>query len=309
MENVAPQDERTRLLKHIEDIANRDVDSTQAVVHLRDYLTSSDPEIVLSALQATWNYAKDEELFDRVLNVARSHPDEELRGLANSALGAVMREGLAFEPDLPEGWHISSPGITSDFYREVRDHLLQRVDALMESMEVRRRCLEALGYLAYKPEIRAMILRYYHQAPNPWVRVSSVYAMGLHHDPVFERLVLEELHSSNENVLLEAVHSAGGLELQAAQPRLRELAESQQAEIRFEAIMALGISANPNTLPDYLDTLSSRFKDTETREAIEAARKTTEQRKKIVAGDPIWDDGLIMNEIDDMIAGTGNGNE
>lgn len=309
MDHVAPQDERTRLLKHIEDIGNRDVDSTQAVVHLREYLASPDPEIVLSALQATWNYAKDENLFIQVLAVAKSHADEELRGLANSALGAIIREGLAYEADLPSTWQGTHPGISSEFYVEVRDHLLHRVDALMESMEVRRRCLEALGYLAFKPEIRAMVLRYYHQAPNPWVKVSAIYAMGLFHDPVFERLVLEELHSSNENVLLEAVHSAGNLELQAAQPRIRELAESAHAEVRYEAIMALGMSANPKTLPDYLDTLATRFKDPETVEAMQTARQTAMQRSKIVAGDPIWDDGLIMNEIDDMISGAGNGND
>lgn len=309
MENVAPQDERSLILKRIEDIGNRDVDAGDASTQLHQYLKSPDGEVALAALQATWNYVKDEPMFRAVLDMARSHKDEEVRGMANSCLGALLREGLDYEDDLPEDWHPTPPRITLEFYREVKTHLLERVDALMESMEVRRRCVEALGYLAYKPEIHDLVLRYYHQAPNPWVRVSALFAMGLHRDPVFERLVLEELYASNENVLLEAVHAVGSLELHAAESRLVELALSPNSELRYEAIVALGMAGLPSRLPEVLKALETRFEDKETREAVTLARKALEQRAKLNAGETLWDDGVILGEIEDMIADATGGNE
>ncbi len=309
MENVAPQDERSLILKRIEDIGNRDVDAGDASKQLHQYLSSPDGEVALAALQATWNYVKDEPLFRTILEMAKAHKDEEVRGMANSCLGALLREGLDYEDDLPEDWHPTPPQISVEFYREVKTHLLDRVDALMESMEVRRRCVEALGYLTYKPEIRDLVLRYYHQAPNPWVRVSALFAMGLHRDPIFERLVLEELYSGNENILMEAVHAVGSLELHAAESRLVELALSANSELRYEAIVALGMAGLPSRLPEVLKALETRFEDKETREAVNVARKALEQRAKLNAGETLWDDGIILGEIEDMIADATGGNE
>jgi len=309
MENVAPQDERSHILKRIEDIGKRDVDAGDASGQLLGYLQSQDAEVVLAALQATWNYVKDEPLFRRVLELAQRHDDEEVRGMANSCLGTLLRDGLAYEDDLPDEWQPSPPHIDGGFYQEAKDQLLNRVDALMESMEVRRRCVEALGYLSYKPEIRDLILRYYHQAPNPWVKVSSIFAMGLHRDPIFERLILEELHSDNENILLEAVHAAGTLELHEAENRLVELSLSPQVELRCEAIVSLGLAAKPSRVPELLKALGERFTDPDTREAIELAGQSLEQKSKLEAGNPIWDDGLILGEIEDMIADPNSGND
>jgi hypothetical protein len=309
MENVAPQDERALILKRIENIGNRDVDGRDAAKQLQDYLHTSDCEVALAALQATWNYVKEEDLFRAILGMARKHTDEDVRGMANSCLGAVIRDGLAFEEDIPEDAQIAPPLITSEFYFEVKEHLLARVDAPMESMEVRRRCVEALGYLAYKPEIHSLVLRFYHQAPNPWVKVSSLFAMALYRDPVFERLVLEELYSTNENILLEAVHAIGCLELHAAESRLVELSLWPSAEIRCEAIISLGLAATPSRLPEILNALEERFPDKDTLEAISMARKSHEQRNKLNAGETLWDDTLILGEIEDMIADSNGGNE
>ena len=53
----------------------------------------------------------------------------------------------------------------------------------MPTADKYRRVLEALGHLAWKPEVREIVLRYYREAPNPWVKVSALYAMGLVRDP------------------------------------------------------------------------------------------------------------------------------
>lgn len=301
MENASPMDEKLQILKRIEDIGNRDFDGVDVTKLLKGYLQSSDPEIMLSALQAASNYAGDEGLFRDIYKMAHDYRDEEVRAMANSCLGAVIQDGLEFEEMLPQGFPSGYAQVTRDFYMEVRDFLLEKVDAPMESMEVRRRALEALGHLAFQPEVRAIVMRFYHQAPNPYVRVSSLYAMGLVKDAVFERLILEELYSASEPVLLEAIHSAASLELHAAEDRLLALSKSASTDVRYEAILALGSVAPLSRLPEILKNIEAVEQNEEVREAIQAAKTTLQQRSALNKGDAIWDDNLIMSEIEDIL--------
>jgi hypothetical protein len=179
----------------------------------------------------------------------------------------------------------------------------------MESMEVRRRALEALGYLAFQPEIRQIVLRFYHQAPNPYVKVSALYAMGLVRDAVFERLILEELYSPSEPVLLEAIHSVAGLELHAAEERLNILSRSPSADIRYEAVVALGAVAQLSRLPETLRVLEAGEQSQEVREAILLAKNNLKQRLMLNKGETIWDDNLILGEIEDMVDNNGDGGD
>lgn len=301
MENASPLDEKLQILKRIEDIGNRDFDGVDVTKLLKGYLHSSDPEIMLSALQAASNYVSDESLFQEIFKMAHDYQEEEIRAMANSCLGAVIQDGLEFEDQLPPGFPTGYASVTREFYLTVRDFLLAKVDALMESMEVRRRALEALGYLAFQPEVRQIVMRFYHQAPNPYVKVSALYAMGLIKDAVFERLILEELYSSSEPVLLEAVHSAAGLELHAAEERLMQLSKSPSTDIRYESVVALGAVAPISRLPDIIKNLEANEQSEEVREAIMVAKSCLKQRSALNKGESIWDDNLILSEIEDIL--------
>lgn len=301
MENASPLDEKLQILKRIEDIGNRDFDGVDVTKLLKGYLGSSDPEIMLSALQAASNYVSDESLFQEIFKMAHDYPEEEIRAMANSCLGAVIQDGVEFEEQLPNGFPSGYASVSREFYLEVRDFLLEKVDAPMESMEVRRRALEALGYLAFQPEIRGIVMRFYHQAPNPYVKVSALYAMGLVKDAVFERLILEELYAESEPVLLEAIHSAASLELHAAEERLLHLSKSASTDVRYEAIVALGGVAPIGRLPDIIKAVEATEQSEEVREAIIVAKTCLKQRSALKQGDSIWDDTLIMNEIEDIL--------
>ena len=309
MDNASPMDEKLQILKRIEDIGNRDFDGVDVTKLLRGYLHSSDAEIMLSALQAASNYAGDEGLFRDIHKMAHGFPDEEIRAMANSCLGAVIQDGLEFEEILPPGFPTGYAQVSREFYLEVRDFLMEKVDAPMESMEVRRRALEALGYLAFQPEVRAIVMRFYHQAPNPYVKVSALYAMGLVKDAVFERLILEELYAESEPVMLEAIHSAACLELHAAEERLLALSKSPSTDVRYEAIVALGAVAPLPRLPDILKSLEAVEQNEEVREAIRAAKAACQQRSAVKKGDAIWDDHLVMSEIEDILENRGTDGE
>jgi hypothetical protein len=304
MENASPLDEKLQILKRIEDIGNRDFDGVDVTKLLKEYLQSPDPEIMLSALQAASNYASDESLFQEIFKMAHDYSDEEIRAMANSCLGAVIQDGIEFEAVQPPGFTGGCASVTREFYQSVREYLLAKVDAPMESMEVRRRALEALGYLGYLPEIRKIIMRFYHQAPNPYVKVSSIYAMGLIKDAVFERLILEELYSDAEPVLLEAIHSAAGLGLHASLERLQQLAQSKSQDLRYEAVVALGTIAPVARLPEIISNLEINEQSEEVREAIVIAKNCLKQRLMLNKGETIWDDHLIMSEIEDILDGS-----
>ena len=309
MENGSPLDEKLQILKRIEDIGNRDFDGIDVTKLLQGYLHATDPEIILSALQAASNYVADDALFQEVFKMARVFRDEEIRAMANSCLGAVIQDGLEFEDRLPPGYAAGAASVTREFYRETKDYLLEKVDAPMESMEVRRRALEALGYLGFLPEVRQIILRFYHQAPNPYVKVSALYAMGLVRDAVFERLILEELYSTTESVLMEAIHSAACLELHASEDRLMQLSIAPSADVRYEAIVALGAVAPVSRLPEIIRNLETQERSEEVREAILVAKNNLKQRLMLGKGETIWDDNLILNEIEDMVDNPGDERE
>jgi HEAT repeat protein len=172
----------------------------------------------------------------------------------------------------------------------------------MESMEVRRRVLEALGYLAWKTDVREIVLRFYREAPNPWVKVSALYAMGLVRDPVFERILLEELYSANEHVLIEAAHASHMLQLHAAEKRLEELARHPSVDVRYEAVVALATVGGLERLPDVLRSIETENEGSaDIAEALEQARGILKQRSMVESGEELWDDQRILNEIDEML--------
>lgn len=307
MENPAFEDEKSgdekpAILKRIEAIGNRETDALDSSRLLRGYLESDDPEILLAAIQASGPFVSDQPLFEKILALAAMHPDEEARGMAASCLGNVIFDGLGFEDELPDEVEASAPTVDPEFYATVKDFLFSRVDALMESMEVRRRVLEALGHLAWMPDVRALVLRFYNQAPNPWVKVSALYAMGLVRDPVFERILLEELYSENEHILIEASHASHVLQLRAAEKRLEELARHPSVDVRYEAVVALATVGGLERLPDVLRAIEGENAGSEDiAEALEQARGILKQRRMVESGEPLWDDRRLLDEIDEML--------
>lgn len=308
MEHAAYQEEKAQILKRIEAIGNRDVDGMDAPRQLQGFLGSDDAEIVGSALQVAGNFVADQTLFEEILRLAAEHADEEVRGMACGSLSHVIYDGLEFEQDLPEEAQAPESTGNPEFYQTVKEFLFSKVDALMESMEVRRRVLEALGYLAWKPEVRELVLRFYRQAPNPWVKVSAIHAMSLVPDPIFERIVLEELFSRDDNVLIEAAHATHMLHLHAAAPRLAELTRHANIDVRYEAITAVSLVGPLESLPDLFqrieaeNTKAENSEDSEDiAEALEHARAAFQQRIQLDKGENLWDDQQVLSEIEEMI--------
>ncbi|MEN9355273.1 MAG: hypothetical protein RL318_2598 [Fibrobacterota bacterium] len=291
---------RAQALREIELLENFEFDRGDAAARLLHHLQTEDMEVVHAALRAAVNYFGFPGVYEQVFQMARESDDEDVRAAANAALWPVIQDGASYELPVEPSAEALEPGVPREVYEQTRNHLLAKVDAPMESMEVRRRCLEALGHVSFLPEIRSIILRFYHEAPNPWVKLSSVYAMGLCKDDVFERLILEELHSEHTGILVEAVHAASNLGLEAAWLRIRELTAHADRDVRFEAIAAIGSIAPVDEAKTLLDTLApSLVKHDHYGQAFEFATQTLEARRAIDAGDE-WTMEKVWDEIDEM---------
>lgn len=291
---------RAQALREIELLENFEFDRGDAAARLLHHLQTEDMEVVHAALRAAVNYFGFPGVYEQVYQMARESQDEDVRAAANAALWPVIQDGASYELPVEPGAEVAEPGVPREIYEQTRNHLLAKVDAPMESMEVRRRCLEAVGHISFLPEIRSIILRFYHEAPNPWVKLSAVYAMGLCKDDVFERLILEELHSDHTGILVEAVHAASNLGLEAAWLRIRELTANPDRDVRFEAIAAIGALAPIEEAKTLLETLGpSLAKHEHYGQAFEFATQTLEARSAIDAGDE-WTMEKVWDEIDEM---------
>lgn len=296
---------RSQALRELELLENYEFDRGDAPVRLLTHLASDDAQIVMAAVRAATAYMGLPGIWERIFEMAQSSPISDVRASANAALWPVMQEGGFWdwkpEPgDETEEAEIIEPTTPREVYETTKAHLLARVDNPAEPGEVRRRCLESLGHVAFLPEVRQIVLRHYREAESPWGKVSSLYAMGLQQDEEFESIVLEELHATHPAVLCEAVHSAAGMSLEEAWPLVSELLDHENKDVRYEAIAAVGWLAPSEEVETILDELASERKDAWSREAIELARQSFQERRREEMGEEA-DDGWRMDQVWDEI--------
>ena len=107
-----------------------------------------------------------------------------------------------------------------------------------ESMDVRRRAVEAIGNSSH--EIVPDVIQAAYASEDSDVRLSAIIAMGRSCDPVWEQDVLKELENEDVAMQREAAFAAGELQLEAAVDTLIEMSVSETRELQVSAIQALG---------------------------------------------------------------------
>lgn len=158
---------------------------------------------------------------------------------------------------------------------EIPEKQLRRIeDALLatitggDELEVRRRALEALSFSG-RPEVPPLIEQAYH-SPEQKLRVSAVFAMGRSADPGWGEHVIAEIESDDPEIRFEAVRAAGELELREAVPALKRRLGDVDLPIHEAAIWSLGQVGGPDARAALLDLLDET-EDEEEREYIEEA--------------------------------------
>jgi HEAT repeat protein len=103
---------------------------------------------------------------------------------------------------------------------------------------VRRRAIEALGYLDGDGEVEALIAEAYERGGTQ--AESALFAMGRSMDPRWTQIVLDELQSDKPAMRYEAARAAGEMVLEEALPQLVRMVNDKDPEVRLAAVWALG---------------------------------------------------------------------
>lgn len=218
-----PADRRRRLLSEATELAEDNVELNFDGLMLVG-LEDPDAGVRAAAVAGLWENDSRKVLV-RLLELVERDPAEEVRVAAATVLG---RHCLRAQLDdlLPR-----------DAAR-LRDTLLRVFNSEAESVEVRRRALEAVGVFNDEQVAGAIERAYRH--PDRRFRVSALYAMGRSCDRRWLPMVGEALSSPDPEVRFEAVRACGEIGDRTMVARIAALLEDPDTEVRLAAIGALG---------------------------------------------------------------------
>jgi len=244
-----------------------------AAAAIKQGLLSADPaEQVLATGLAGDLVVMDDDLAGILLGVLRSDAPEEVRGNAAIALGPALEE--AFEVGFDDELDVE---FDDRVLSEARVEEIQRVLAVMHGDEgvplfVRRMCLEAS--VRAPQDWHADAIRAAFERPELQWRLTALFCMG--HTPGFEASILESLDASDTALVVEAVRSAGLLELSAAGPKVLSLAGDERGDrgVRLAAVEALATIETEGS-----DELLVSLTESEDEELAELAFESLEERR------------------------------
>jgi len=216
-------DRRQTAIRHLVDIAedNFEVDFS-AIFRLG--LSDQEPGVRAAALEGLWE-DDDAALITPILQLL-TDPIETVRVAAAGALGRFVYAGEL--EDIP-----------ANKVAPVIKALKASYANPAETLDVRRRALEALGFLGYD-EVGKLIQQGYQDAALP-MRLSAVFAMGRSADDErWGETVVRELNSSEPEMRFEAARACGELEYTPAVRRLAELLDDVDENVQQAAVWSLG---------------------------------------------------------------------
>jgi hypothetical protein len=160
---------------------------------------------------------------------------------------------------------------------------------------VRRRALEALGFSS-RPEVVEQIEKAYTSPDIDWL-VSALFAMGRSANTRWSAQVLKMLDHKRPSVRAEAASATGELEIKAAVPKLLELLEDVDMDVRMASIWAVsqvggeGVRA---ALENMLETTDTDEEANQIENALENLDFTEEMRDLALL--EIAEDGVGQEE-------------
>jgi HEAT repeat protein len=216
-------DRRQAAMRHLVDITEDNFEVDFSPIY-RFGLNDSDPAVRVAAIEGLWE-DDDAALIAPMLKLL-TDPAESVRAAAAGALGRFVYAGEL--EDIP-----------ANKVAPVTKALKTAYANPAEALEVRRRALEALGFLGYA-EVGDLIRQGYQHAEQP-MRLSAVFAMGRSaDDEQWGEIVVRELDSRDPEMRFEAARACGELEYVPAVRRLAELLDDVDENVQQAAVWSLG---------------------------------------------------------------------
>lgn len=188
-------------------------------------LDDEDEDVRAAAIEGLW---EDEgtALAGHLLDLLKRDPSPKVRAAAAVGLGRFTY--LAELEELDEAW-----------CGRLKSTLLEIIYDSKETMDVRRRAVEAIGYFSGDDEVAKIIERAYDDSDEV-MKTSAVFAMGRNMNPRWLKSIVNELHSGKPAMRYEAARASGEMARKEAVPHLVPLIGDDDPEVRLAAIWALG---------------------------------------------------------------------
>jgi HEAT repeat protein len=218
-----PPVRRRAILQMAVELAENDVEMDFGDV-FKACLGDPDETVRAVAIEGLW---EDEEFrtADQLATMLRHDTAEVVRvaaalGLAQFAL--LAEQGKLYAPSA----------------KRVREALVAAATDFGETIDVRRRAIEALG--VFSDRATADLIGAAYTDADPKMRASAVYAMGRSCDERWLETILRELESESPEMRYEAARAAGELGSERAIVPLITLLEDEDLEVRLAAVGSLG---------------------------------------------------------------------
>jgi len=190
----------------------------------------SDPDETIRAQAVAGLDGEDNYLLIKPLvRALKEDVSAKVRAAAATALGKFALQG-------------ELGNLPSSYCEKVYNSLLETLDNKTESLEVKRRALEAIAPFSL-PRVKGLIEAAYH-TDDIKLRASAIYAMGLNCDLAWLPILLGELNSEEAEVRYQAAVACGELGAEEAVPHLVEITENEDQQLQEAAIIALGEIGN-----------------------------------------------------------------
>lgn len=218
-----PVERRRRIVRALVELAEDNVElDFQAV--FRVLLDDPDEEVRAEAIGGLWEDESPETAL-ALIKKLQTDCSARVRAAAATALGTFTYLAT-MEKLIPR------------IAKAIKEALLATIYEEAEKIEVRRRAIEAIAYIAEEPVTSLIQWAYHH--PEPKMRVSAVFAMGRNCDERWLPAIKKEMASSNPEMRYEAARACGELESKECAPQLIALTRDPDAEVRIAAVISLG---------------------------------------------------------------------
>ena len=178
---LVPPEQRRKVVRLLVQIAEEDFQADFGAA-FRLGLEDQNAEVRASAIDGLWEDG-DEALIHPLVGLLKEDPSDLVRSRAAIALGR-----FAFLAELEE--------LGEGRSRLVRETLLGVIRDGQETLEVRRRAVEAISFFG-GDEIQGIIENAYYEAEHK-MRISAVFAMGRNARPYWRDRVQEQLTSPTD---------------------------------------------------------------------------------------------------------------
>jgi HEAT repeat protein len=212
---------RQALMRDLEELGNsNDLLSFEAIG--RHALCDEDPGVRSLAVRILWEF-ETVDLVPLFLNLLETDSDADVRAATASALGRFVYLGEIDQ--IPE-----------NILRDIEDRLLRLIQS-NDPPQVRRRALESVSYSS-RPEVSALIEEAFSSGKTEWM-ATALIAMGRSIDELWVEDVISMLDSKFPILRAEAARAAGELEIGDSVPRLIELLDDSDENVRKAAVWSL----------------------------------------------------------------------